>query len=86
MSGPGAAEIDTTLRALLGRIAPDADVDGLDPTADLARTLELDSMDFLGFLTAIHGELGVLVPESDLAQVRTLAGCAAYVAARRPPA
>jgi acyl carrier protein len=76
-------EITATLRTLLGRIAPEADVDSLDPAADVARTLELDSMDFLGFLTAIHKELGVAIAEADYGQVRTLAGCAAYVARRR---
>jgi len=77
-------EIARTLRTLLGRIAPDADVHGLDPAADLARSLELDSMDFLGFLTAIHKELGVAIAETDYAQVRTLAGCVDYVTAHRP--
>ena len=79
-------QISRTLQQILARIAPEADLAGLDPGADLRRTLELDSMDYLAFLTAIHDQLGVVVAESDLGQVRSLAGCVAYVkrAATRP--
>jgi acyl carrier protein len=73
------ADVTPVLRRILGRIAPEADLDALDPAADLRRALDIDSMDFLGFLAAIQAELGVVVPEADYAQVRTLAGCAAYI-------
>lgn len=72
----------TAIRRALAGIAPEADLDGLSPDADLQEELDLDSMDFLNFLIALGQDTGVSVPESDYAQVRTLSGCTAYLAAR----
>jgi acyl carrier protein len=65
----------------LARIAPEADLGGLDPRADLRETLDLDSMDFLNFVVGLHAETGIEVPESDYPELATLAGCIAYLAA-----
>lgn len=64
-------------------VAPDAEISGLSPTADLRDELDLDSMDFLNLLVRIDQRLGVAVPERDYAEVRTLAALVAYVDARR---
>jgi acyl carrier protein len=63
----------------LGNIAPEADLAALDPKADLRRALDIDSLDFLNFLTAIHGRLGINVPERDYAKLLTLAGAVDYL-------
>jgi len=76
------AELIPILRRLLAGIAPESDPGAVDADADLRAALDIDSMDFLGFLAAVHRHLGVAVPESDYAEVATLAGCAAYLAAR----
>jgi acyl carrier protein len=55
---------------------------GLPPDVDLQAERDIDSMDFLNFLIALGEYTGVHVPESDYAQVRTLGGCTAYLAAR----
>lgn len=77
---------DQDLRAVvlrtLGRIAPDADLATLAGTVDLRDALDLDSMDFLRFVVALHDELHVDVPEQDYARLRTLDACVAYLAAR----
>jgi acyl carrier protein len=75
-------DVPTAIRRALAGIAPEADLDGLSPETDLQEELDLDSMDFLNFLIAIGELTGVHVPESDYAQVRTLGGCTAYLAAR----
>jgi acyl carrier protein len=67
----------------LGRIAPEADLAELGGSEDLRETLDIDSVDFLNFVVALHEELGVDVPETDYAKLRTLDGCIAYLAARR---
>jgi acyl carrier protein len=72
----------TAIRRALAGIAPEADLDGLPPDVDLQEELDLDSMDFLNFLIALGEHTGVHVPESDYAEVRTLGGCTAYLAAR----
>ena len=37
----------------------------IDPSADLREALDIDSMDFLNFITAMHRRLGIDVPEID---------------------
>ena len=65
----------------LARIAPEADLAALAPGADLRETLDIDSMDFLNFVVALHAETGIEVPEADYPQLATLAGCVAYLSA-----
>ena len=62
----------------LGNIAPEADLAALDPKADMREALDIDSMDILNLVTAIHKRLGVNVPELDYPK---LAGAVAYVEA-----
>jgi acyl carrier protein len=66
------------------RVAPEADIDGLAPDADLREELELDSMDFLTFIEELYSRTGVDVPERDYPQVTSLERCVAYLAARAP--
>lgn len=65
---------------LLGRIAPEAELDALDPDAPLQESLDLDSMDFLNLVTAVEDETGREVPERDYPTVSTLAAFASYLA------
>jgi acyl carrier protein len=76
-------EIRARVLAELGRIAPEADLAALPESAPLREELELDSMDFLHFATALHEALGVDVPESDYEQIASLQDCVDYLAARR---
>lgn len=66
---------------LLHRIAPEVDLDAVDPDAPLQEALDLDSMDFLNLVTALHEATGVDVPERDYPSLSTVAGFVAYVAA-----
>lgn len=77
-------DLETTIRRVVGRFAPEADLDALDPDVPLQEALELDSMDFLNVMIAVHDETGVDVPEADYDQVGTLSGLVAYVSARVP--
>ena len=78
----GTASIEALLRRLLGDIAPDADPTALDPDDDVRDALDLDSVDFLNFVVAVHDATGVDIAERDYPQVRTVRSCATYVAAR----
>lgn len=75
-------EIRAAVIAELGDIAPETDASTIDPAADLREALDIDSLDFLNFLAALHKKLGVNVPESDYAQLLTIEGAVAYLAAR----
>jgi acyl carrier protein len=75
-------EIRSTVVDALTRIAPE-----IDPAAIAARTnfrdqLDLDSMDFLNFILAVHDRLGIDIPEADYPHLVTLDGAVAYLAAR----
>jgi acyl carrier protein len=67
---------------LLGQIAPDADLEGIDPERDLRREVDLDSLDFQTLVERVAEATGVEIPESDYSQVRSLRGMADYVATR----
>jgi acyl carrier protein len=71
-----------TIARVLREIAPEADLDALEPAADLREALDLDSMDFLNLMIGIHDATGIDVPEHDYPQLVTLAGCVSYLRAR----
>lgn len=79
-------EIRTVIRTILGGIAPDVDLSQVRPDRDLRDELDIDSMDFLRLVVALHDRLGVDVPESDYPRIRTLDGCVGYLAGRLSPA
>jgi acyl carrier protein len=66
----------------LGNIAPEIDFATVDPAADLREAIDIDSMDFLNFITAIHHRLGVDIPEVDYPKLVTLDGAVAYIKAK----
>ena len=72
------------LRALvldvLGGIAPEADPNTLRGNVALRDQLDLDSMDFLNFLVAVHQRTGVEIPEADYGKLATLDQLVAYLA------
>jgi len=76
-------EIRAALLEELGNIAPEMDLKRLDPSDDLREALDIDSMDFLNLVTAIHHRLGVDIPELDYPKLVTLEGVVSYLAARR---
>jgi len=64
--------IHGALLAALGEIAPEVDLDLLDPQRPLRQQVDLDSADWLNFLVAVHDKLGVDVPDADAGRLRTL--------------
>jgi acyl carrier protein len=73
-------QIKAVLLEELGNIAPEADLASLDEKADLRQALEIDSMDMLNWITAIHARLGVNIPERDYPKLATLAAAVKYLA------
>jgi acyl carrier protein len=71
----------TAVHAAIAQVAPDVDTGQLDDGARLRQDLELDSLDFLALVETIARSTGVDIPESAYAQVGTVGGLAAYVAA-----
>jgi acyl carrier protein len=73
-------EIRVIALDILGGIAPEADPFTLSDSDDLREVLDLDSMDFLNFVTALHKATGAEIPEADYRQLQTLAGVCGYLA------
>ena len=64
----------------LSGIVPELDPRTLKPAASLRDQLDIDSMDFLNFLIALHQEFGVDVPESDAGKFSTIDAGVDYLA------
>ena len=66
----------------LRRLAPETDPASLAGDADWRDALDIDSLDFLNFIAALRGDLGVDVPEADYPRLATLRSCVDYLAGR----
>jgi acyl carrier protein len=75
-------DIRAAIKEELSNIAPEMDLAAIDPSGDLREALDIDSMDFLDFITAMHRRLGVNVPEVDYSKLFTLDGAVAYFEAK----
>jgi acyl carrier protein len=72
-------DIRAVVQEELSNIAPEINLSAINPTADLREVLDIDSMDFLNFVTAVHHRLGVDVPELDYPKLITLNGAVKYL-------
>ena len=75
-------DIYKVLQEELNNIAPEIDMSGIGPAADLREAMDIDSMDFLNFITALHRRLGVDIPEIDYPKLVTLDGAITYLRAK----
>lgn len=78
-------EIRAILLETLGGIAPEADLSRLDPKADLREELDIDSLDFLNAVIALHERLKVDIPERDYRRLSTLSGAIEYLLEKTTP-
>lgn len=76
---------EVVVRALT-EVAPDVDPSLIDPDADLAEQLDIDSMDFLNIVVAIHEETGIEVSERDYPKLSTLNDAVSYLVQAREQA
>jgi acyl carrier protein len=74
-----AAEVRAGVLAELKRIAPELEEADLAPAKPLRNQVDLDSMDWLNFIIALHERFRVDIPESDYARLGTLEETVAYV-------
>lgn len=77
------ANIEPTVRRLLQELRPEVDLASVPGDADLREELDLDSMDFLNFVIAIHDATEIEIPEDDYAELMTLDECIAYLEGRQ---
>jgi acyl carrier protein len=65
---------------ILKTLAPEIDPARIIPDQPLRAQIDLDSMDWLNVLAAVHEKLGVKIPESDFGKVVTLDSIVVYLA------
>jgi acyl carrier protein len=79
--------LDQAIYEALNWVAPEVDPHGLDPGVALRDQIEMDSVDFLGFVLDLERRLGVKIPQVDYPKLSSLTGCATYLKhVDRPPA
>ncbi|MGM0577506.1 MAG: acyl carrier protein [Myxococcota bacterium] len=75
-------EIRAAFLEALSDVAPEVDVEALEPDAPLRDEVDLDSVDFLQLLRDLRDRLGVEVPEQDYDRLRTLDSTVDYLRQR----
>ena len=77
-------EARTALTTAVRRAVPGADVATADPKEPMRDELELDSLDFLAIVQALHDLTGVDIPESDYDQVDSVEDTVRYLCMHAP--
>ena len=75
-------ELRTVLFEELKRIAPELEEGDLKSDRPLREQVDLDSMDWLNFLVALHERLHVDIPEADYKRLATLEQALGYLAGK----
>jgi acyl carrier protein len=75
-------EVRNAVVKALTSVAPEIDPSSLNPDEPFRQEFDLDSMDFLNFVIAVHASLNVDVPEADYPKLATLNGAVDYLATR----
>lgn len=66
----------------LGNIAPEWDPADIDPHADLREAIDIDSMDILNLVIALHKRSGIDIPEADYGKLVTVEGAVTYLVSK----
>ena len=74
-----APDLDRVIREALGHVAPDLDIDELEPEEPIRDQADFDSMDTLNFAIALSQALSIDVPEADYPRLASLAECRRYL-------
>ena len=72
-------DIRQIIAAALEEVAPGSDVDEIDPDEDFVYELDIDSMDFLNFVIAVHEKTGIEIPERDYPRLSSLTKATEYL-------
>lgn len=72
-------ELEAALAEELGRIAPDIEPGDIDRDGDLREEFDIDSMDFLNLVTALHKRFDIPIPEADYPRLASFSQAIAYL-------
>jgi acyl carrier protein len=68
-------EIKEKVLRILGEIAPEADLENIEPDVEFREQIDLDSMDYLNFVIALDEEFAASIPETEYTQFTSLNAC-----------
>jgi acyl carrier protein len=77
-------EIRAVVLRVLGEIAPEVDVAKLKLDVRIRDQVDLDSMDMLNFIIALHKEINIEIPEVDYPKLLSVNSCTDYLASHQP--
>ncbi len=66
----------------LRQIAPEADIENLNPDLRYRDQFGFDSVDFLNFALSLQEQLKIAIPEEDFPALATLNGCMTYLTSK----
>jgi acyl carrier protein len=66
----------------LGNVAPEWAPAEIDPQEDIREAMDIDSMDLLNLVIALHQRTGINIPEADYGKLITIDGAVAYLTAK----
>jgi len=72
-------ELRNLILEQIREIAPEADTNSVRDQDDLRETFDLDSMDFLNLIVAIHDRTKIDIPETDYSKLFTLKSAVDYL-------
>jgi acyl carrier protein len=75
-------DAETLLTTVLHGIAPEVDIDTLDPDEPFQQAADIDSMDFLNLVIGLHEVSGIDIPEDDYQKLSTLTNILSYLEER----
>jgi acyl carrier protein len=82
MSHSSEAQIKEVVLRVLNGIAPEVELDAIDPRRDLRDQIDIDSVDFLNFVIGLHKDLGIEIPDADIPKLASLNSCIGYLLSR----
>jgi acyl carrier protein len=77
-------EAAALLAATLHEIAPEADLGAIDPDLPLQESADIDSVDFLALVAAIHDRAGIEIRDRDFPKLTTLKLFVSYLMSAAP--
>lgn len=72
-------ELQILAGEILVSVAPDADLDTLDPATSFRDQFEFDSVDFLNFVLSLEKRLAIHIPEFECPRLSSMNGCLDYL-------
>ena len=72
-------ELKKIILSALREVAPDADIENLDPNIEFRDQFDFDSVDFLNFTAALEKAFKIHIPESDCPKLGTVNGGIGYL-------